>query len=728
MIESSTEEQKNLLSTFKNMFSKNKKISIALYGLGINTKYLLENLSGYNIVGLMDAENVGRSFFGYKVLSPEEAALKTKIIVIVARHAFQRIIYKRIEFLKKYNINICNLIGVDFEIKHSFDEKIQENPYWEKTESELQSMIDSHEVISFDIFDTLITRKILRPYNIFDIVERELKENNGIDIPFKEFRIQIEEKLKHIVFSPSFEQIYSELAIVLNLTEDIKNIIMGKEFEIEMRFLTPRKKMVDFFYYAIKHNKIVYLTSDMYLRKQYIEKLLKKAGIVGYIDIIISNENKKTKENGDLFCYLKEKVNQKSILHVGDNYHADFVNAQKFGLSAYHIMSSYDLLLNSSMADLLTHVSSVQDSIILGVFIAKALNDPFVLNKTKGFLPIKSPEEIGYYCYAPLTMVFMLWFLKEINKSKNAVVLFAARDGYLPEKLYKFMIEKMNLNELNESEYFLISRRAVTVATIENKEDIERIINHTAMNCKIGDVLRTKFGVEPSSYDTLKDEMISTTIERFKLMDYIFSYEEKILERAKIERANYYLYIKEKFSLKGRKFILFDLVSSGTIPFYVEKLLKQPVNSICFATTNLPNDYFSDTSYIKSMFGNHTSSQNDIRFLKYYLLWESVFTSPQPQLIHFDDNGNPIFAESSLSQKKFSQIKKVHDGIFEYIEDFLYLDLNLIQHNCSSSFTDLIWQTIMPSSSILTQDIKNIFIFENLYDGIQENYSWNNLV
>ena len=49
----------------------------------------------------MDAENSGKKFWGYPVLSIEEAREKAKVIIIVARRMFQKIIYKRINNLQR---------------------------------------------------------------------------------------------------------------------------------------------------------------------------------------------------------------------------------------------------------------------------------------------------------------------------------------------------------------------------------------------------------------------------------------------------------------------------------------------------------------------------------------------------------------------------------------------------------------------------------------------------
>ena len=47
------------------------------------------------------------------------------------------------------------------------------------SEHVLQHLIDVHDVISFDIFDTLLMRTVLDPTDVFEIVEKRA-ERHGI--------------------------------------------------------------------------------------------------------------------------------------------------------------------------------------------------------------------------------------------------------------------------------------------------------------------------------------------------------------------------------------------------------------------------------------------------------------------------------------------------------------------------------------------------------------------
>ena len=46
---------------------------------------------------------------------------------------------------------------------------------------ELKKMLDNNDVISFDIFDTLLLRNVFQPADIFRVVGRYAIEKYGID-------------------------------------------------------------------------------------------------------------------------------------------------------------------------------------------------------------------------------------------------------------------------------------------------------------------------------------------------------------------------------------------------------------------------------------------------------------------------------------------------------------------------------------------------------------------
>lgn len=159
-----SQEIQYVLEAYKAHFLGRERI--VLYGVGINTKAILEEIQDGNIIGLMDPLCQGNVVMGKPVLSPEEASKRAGLIVIVARASVVPIIFERIRELETdHGIPIYNIEGKRLAEEES--DFCNDLPYWSYSAEELREQIDAADVISFDIFDTLLVRNVLRPVDLF---------------------------------------------------------------------------------------------------------------------------------------------------------------------------------------------------------------------------------------------------------------------------------------------------------------------------------------------------------------------------------------------------------------------------------------------------------------------------------------------------------------------------------------------------------------------------------
>ena len=75
----------------------------------------------------------------------------------------------------------------------------------------------------------------------------------------------------------------------------------------------------------------------MYLDKPEIEKILKRCSITQWDAIYVSSEIKKTKYEGGMYDYIKNKEQAKAgeILHIGDDQHSDINMARAKGIRTF---------------------------------------------------------------------------------------------------------------------------------------------------------------------------------------------------------------------------------------------------------------------------------------------------------------------------------------------------------------------------------------------------------
>lgn len=193
----------------------------------------------------------------------------------------------------------------------------------------LKHLVNKYQVISFDVFDTLIERKVRLPSDIFRITGEQVLGTNYAK-SFTKDRIDAESMARKLTDNGevNLDEIYS----LLQDKYKEKAIILKKaEIKNEIELCTPKEKIIQYFNYAISRSKEIYIISDMYLPTSIIETMLRKCGVFGYKKIYVSNEYRVNKITGKLFdCVIREnEINSDQMLHIGDSIKADYLGAKK---------------------------------------------------------------------------------------------------------------------------------------------------------------------------------------------------------------------------------------------------------------------------------------------------------------------------------------------------------------------------------------------------------------
>lgn len=197
---------------------------------------------------------------------------------------------------------------------------------------DIEKSILQSDVVSFDLFDTLISRKGGNPESIFTIMildHPDIFGNNDGSV-FLKNRIFAEKKLrKKYNKEITIEQIYQEIK-KKNIPYDINEL---EKIEINTEIASSRvndigKRLYNF---AVQNNKYIIITSDMYLPLGVIEKILLENEYEEWSDIYLSSDKGCRKWNG-LFDIVSEDFKGKRVLHIGDDVKNDFGAARKSGI------------------------------------------------------------------------------------------------------------------------------------------------------------------------------------------------------------------------------------------------------------------------------------------------------------------------------------------------------------------------------------------------------------
>ncbi|MEE8836718.1 MAG: HAD-IA family hydrolase, partial [Eubacteriales bacterium] len=379
------------INNFIKNFSPYKEKNIVIYGIGRFTATIIDANIGFNIVGLMDKDpdNVGKIMFGLPIIDKEEAKQKADLIIINTSGTYWNLIYRRIADL---NIPTFYQNG---ERAHLSELQAADNDYWDESLQNLEKQISQADVISFDFFDTLYTRSVCNPADVFSIIERKLCMEFGL-IPYKKLRTEAK---KNLDADYSFDELYNEISKISGLQENVISRAKIIELNTEKRLLVPRSEMINLIKKLIENTKKkIYIISDMYLPGSFFIDALKDKGIIIDEDhILISNELKKSKRDGSIWNFLKGKINckNKKILHIGDNKITDIEMPARYGIKTYYVASPMELLNLSSMQNFAGKICTDYSSMIFGTVFSKFFNCPFSLNSYKGVLNINSDFDMG---------------------------------------------------------------------------------------------------------------------------------------------------------------------------------------------------------------------------------------------------------------------------------------------------------------------------------------------
>ena len=471
------EEQTRTVGIFRAHYGSNTVERMVIYGTGIHAEAVIASCKDYPIEGLMDASKTGETLWGKRVLSEEEVLTAgIKLVVVVARPAVHGIIYKRLQqWSEKHAIRILDIQGNNIGDKLRIS--VCNSPYYDKSYEKLLEEIDRHDVISFDIFDTILIRKVYEPQDVFFLLDLEYGER--YPFVFSKERKRAQQELLKCV-EPDIDLIYQRIKDNNpNLSQKECEYLKKRELQKEKQILTPRRRMVDCLKYCVDKGKKVFLVSDMYLPEKKLEGILRQFGITQYDKLFVSCDYKMTKEKG-LFQEVKKQIKpEDAYLHIGDHPLADGEMAKKNGIDTFLIMSPVRMMEISSYRQLLVYVGDVESRLMLGLLTSEVFNDPFALYQSKGRPYIKENRSFGYVFIAPLIISFLIWMLERLENTNRAVLLFSARDGWLIEQVYHMLAEAFQIPQLPQSHYLLISRRAMlSISKPEAETQKERYLKY----------------------------------------------------------------------------------------------------------------------------------------------------------------------------------------------------------------------------------------------------------
>lgn len=719
------------IENFRKIFDDKKNMRIAIYGIGRRTATLLPGITDYNITGLLDRDenNVGKELCDIKVISIDNIKEKADLIIINSDPSNYEIIFKRIS--GEVTIPVYYADG-RLACLSDKDKSYEQNEYWKSSFEELKGKIDQADIVSFDIFDTLIMRKIFSPEDVFRLLGENVKNKIGNNYNFADVRARAAAKSDSYA---SINDIYDVIKADTGLSEEIISDILSTEKSVDLNLCTARYDIAELYKYCMNSGKETYLISDMYYCVDDIKKILIKCGLPLVDDnhIWVSCEKNKDKISGSMWQeYFNKIINEKKGLHVGDNITGDIRNPQEYGINTYYVMSAKEMLLNSSAKDLASYVNNISDSVCMGLVIEKLFNSPFALAENKGKVSFGDSELYGYCLYGPIIEKFLIWLYYNSRNDGINKLLFFARDGYFLEKDYKIISDLLGDGYKQDICYLPISRRLIYMATMRNVEDFKRVAVFPYVGT-FGEYMKSRFNVESTnSTSEYNNKMINAVGDSDKLLNLIEPYKEKIIAEAELERKNYYRFLKKNNIFDdGLKVGTVDLGYYGTNQYYLQKFTGIKTKGYCFyACLSKDSVYINDID-MKGCFQYGTDYTAENSPAKKKNMYIETFLTASHGMIRYIDSSEKIICESDKnSQKNFYIKEQVNDGAVKFISDYIQIAKEVIvsskdvyvrkMEERSESIEDRIFYNMLDGMADVSENILKGFYFDNDFVGGRE--------
>ena len=358
------------------------------------------------------------------------------------------------------------------------------------------------QVVSFDIFDTLIVRPFWVPTDLFHFLSEEFnrltpKVNT---INFCDIRIRSEELAREKLRTSgslsqdiTLDEIYDAMGGHFSISEDLLSRMKDFEVMLEIRYCEARNTGKELYRYACQLGKRVVAVSDMYLPKETVFTILEKNGYCNFERVFVSSETKRIKITTEMFRYVAAElktVKPGNILHIGDNLNADYLGAMKAGWKSallprpidvfqnlnqdIYAGESFRLIFQQDLAGGFNGNDFFGLRCMLAVVANRMFDNPFQSFRVDSDFNA-DPNYIGYYTLGMYMYGLGHWLKGHVDRENYERIHFIARDGLLLKKCFEAMYSNAAGPETN---YLYISRKALFPLLIAEPTDLYSIKNY----------------------------------------------------------------------------------------------------------------------------------------------------------------------------------------------------------------------------------------------------------
>ncbi len=333
------------------------------------------------------------------------------------------------------------------------------------------------EVISFDLFDTLLVRRIHDPDLVKLPVARyiaDLAGRQGLSWNWRqvqrrrdaiEQRHRAETGTKFVDHEACYPRFIGELLGEIfqsSFDEALLDKVTDYELAMENRMLVPRQLLVDWIKELAQVGKRIFIISDMYMPATHLRLMVRHAGLDELVEEVVSSADSfLAKASGKAYPMMAEKYGLRPAawLHVGDNPFSDGLRAEEAGMEAM-IVHDPGEDQRKSIGKRYYNYSDGRP-FWRGRLLQQLMAPLEAENQPRSLLYSE-----GYNFLGPLIGVFVQQIAKFCREKEITKVFFLSREGWTFKRYWEKALPLLNpVGDLPDTEYLYVSRMALAGAS-----------------------------------------------------------------------------------------------------------------------------------------------------------------------------------------------------------------------------------------------------------------------
>ena len=424
-------------------------------------------------------------------------------------------------------------------------------------------------VVSFDIFDTLVVRKVASPRDVFLHLATPAPFSawtlDPVALAIHRQEAENEARRRGAAARRSGEVTLHEIHAVLaerlqRAASDVPAMVAAERL-VERALCVAHPYLRTVFERAVREGKTVWCVSDTYHETTFLHELLESCGYALHGVMVVSSADlRKAKGEGRLLRHLSSEaaVPPERILHIGDHPISDFtIPAQQGFLAVCHPWAA------SRHEDPPSQVPG--DSIALGLaqIGSRAVQPAFPFW-----------WRFGYSVAGPLLSAFALWLHERFTADGIDRAYFLLRDGEIILDVYRALLGDTALatTSLLES-----SRRAFVLPAMESARPSIMMQLLACENPLAAGEFLERFGVRTrdlavafraagfTSGDEIVDPRDTTAGDKLQALLARPDVLQALVGRSRAERALLWRYLEQERVTSPGRIALVDIGWSGTI-------------------------------------------------------------------------------------------------------------------------------------------------------------------